>query len=151
LLHILGGFASTRRLGKVYGSRVAFRLDDENSPEPDIAFVEKDRLHLLHTGFVDGPPDLAIEIVSPESIDRDYEVKRLKYQEAGVREYWIIDDMTEKVILLRLNREGEYRQVRPRGGVYHSRVLTGFWFRPEWLWQQPRPQEVEVLQTILES
>jgi Uma2 family endonuclease len=151
LLHILGGFVEARDLGKVYGSRVAFRLDDENSPEPDIAFVRKDRLHLVQRGYVDGPPDLAIEIVSPESIDRDYETKKMKYQEAGVHEYWIIDDATEKVLLWRLNREKEYRAVRPRGGAYHSQVLTDFWFRPEWLWQQPRPKKADVLQMILDS
>src|SRR5438105_2940708 len=41
LLHL---FAELRDLGKVFGSRVAFRLDDTNSPEPDIAFVKKANL-----------------------------------------------------------------------------------------------------------
>src|SRR5947209_4804438 len=51
-------FADARRLGKVYGSRVAFRLDEGNGPEPDIAFVQAARRGLVKRGRVDGPPDL---------------------------------------------------------------------------------------------
>src|SRR5206468_2321456 len=57
-------FAQLRDLGKVYGSRVAFRPDDKNGPEPDIAFVRKKRLGRVKRGRVEGPPDLAVEIVS---------------------------------------------------------------------------------------
>ncbi|MHB1423275.1 MAG: Uma2 family endonuclease, partial [Gemmataceae bacterium] len=72
----LGGlidlFVEECELGEVFGSRVAFRLDEPQGPEPDIAFVRTERLHLVQRGFVDGPPDLAVEIVSPDSIERDY-------------------------------------------------------------------------------
>src|SRR5579885_1647707 len=74
LARLLGDFVEERDLGKIYGSRAAFRLGEKESPEPDIAFVRKDRLHLVQRGFMDGPPDLALEIVSPESVDRDYEL-----------------------------------------------------------------------------
>src|SRR5438128_728768 len=85
LAGLIDDFVLERALGEIYGSRVAFWLGDTNSPEPDIAFVRKSRLHLAHRGFFGGAPDLAMEIVSPESVDRDYEKKRLQYQEAGVR------------------------------------------------------------------
>src|SRR6185437_11295830 len=68
LLWILAGFIEVKDLGKVYGSRVAFRLGQAQAPEPDVAVVLKARLHLVERGFVNGPPDLALEIVSPESI-----------------------------------------------------------------------------------
>src|SRR5437870_821596 len=90
-------FAEAKRLGEVYGSRVAFRLDDTNGPEPDIAFVRKDRLHLVERGGVRGGPDLAVEIVSPESEERDYQKKRKQYEEAGIPEYWIVDEPEQKV------------------------------------------------------
>src|SRR5438876_6387825 len=61
-------FAQVRDLGKVYGSRVAFRLDDKNGPEPDIGFVRKKHLARVKRGYVEGAPDLAVEIVSPESV-----------------------------------------------------------------------------------
>src|SRR6516165_4390738 len=45
-------FAQEKELGKVYGSRVAFRLSKKNGPEPDIAFVRKDHLDRVERGFV---------------------------------------------------------------------------------------------------
>src|SRR5262249_54557527 len=70
LLALMLLFAQRKKLGKVYMSRVAFRLDDCNAPEPDIGFVRKARLKTVRRGQVDGPPDLAVEIVSPDSVDR---------------------------------------------------------------------------------
>src|SRR4051794_6690152 len=51
-----------RKLGKVYHSRVAFRLAEHQGPEPDVAFVRTERLHLVRRGFIEGPPDLALEV-----------------------------------------------------------------------------------------
>lgn len=149
----LGGlidlFAEAIEAGKVYGSRVALRLDDRNGPEPDIAFVRKKRLHLVKRGFIAGAADLAMEIVSPESIERDYKKKRRQYERAGVLEYWIVDEIEEKVTLLRLGPGGKYREVRPHKGELHSRALPGFWIRPEWLWEKPRQKKPAILAQLL--
>src|SRR5262245_25045893 len=72
---LIDDFVRERVLGKVFGPRVAFRINDHHGPEPDIAFILKAREHLILRGYVNGPPDVAIEIVSPESIDRDYKKK----------------------------------------------------------------------------
>jgi Uma2 family endonuclease len=142
-------FVQEKQLGKVYGSRVAFRLGDTDGPEPDIAFVRKDRLNLVKRGFVSGGPDLAVEIVSPESEERDYVKKRKQYEEAGIPEYWIIDEPEQKVTLLRLGKDGKYREVRPRKGILQSKALHGFWLRVEWLWQDPLPKPSPILKEIL--
>jgi Uma2 family endonuclease len=151
LFSVLGIFVRKRKLGKVYGSRVAFRLGEQQGPEPDIAFVRKDRLHLVRRGFVDGPPDLAVEIVSPESIQRDYEAKREQYRRARVPEYWIVDEMEQRVTLLRPTTRGAYREVRPRKGILHSQVVPGFYLRLAWLWQDPLPEELEVLAELFQE
>jgi Uma2 family endonuclease len=135
-------------LGKVFISRVAFRLGDSNGPEPDIAFVSKDRLAIVKRGRVEGAADLAVEVVSPDSVDRDYRQKRRQFEQAGTREYWIIDELQETVTWLRLDKKGKYRAVRPRLGKLTSNVLPGFWLRPTWLWQRPMPQVLEVFQEI---
>jgi len=149
----LGGlmydYAQSKDLGRVCGSRVAFRLDEKNAPEPDLAFVRKDRVNLFKRGFVEGPPDLAVEIVSPESVERDYGRKRTQYQQAGVSEYWIVDEIVEKVVLLRLSIKGTYREVRPKKGVFQSEVFSGFWLLAGWLWQRPLPNKIEKLTEIL--
>jgi Uma2 family endonuclease len=149
LVALMHDFAEIKELGKVYGSRVAFRLNDKNSPEPDIAFVKKRRLAKVKRGHVEGPPDLAVEIVSPESVTRDYEKKRVQYERAGVREYWIIDEVEQRVTLLRLGSDKKFRELRLRKAAFLSQVMEGFWIRPEWLWQDPRPKTFTVLQEIL--
>ena len=149
LFAVMSIFAEERKLGRIFGSRVACRLDDRNAPEPDILFVRHEHDDRVHRGGVEGAPDLAVEIVSPESVERDYEDKRKKYQRFGVSEYWIIDEEEKTVLLLRLSAQGRYREVKPRGGVLRSEVLTGFWLDPNWLWQQPRPLRLAIVQQLL--
>jgi Uma2 family endonuclease len=142
-------FICKYKLGRLFASRVAFRLDDSNGPEPDLGFVATERLHLVQRGYVDGGPDAAFEIVSPESVERDYIAKRQQYEQAGVREYWIIDEVRSRITLLRLGHDGTYKAVRPRKGVLASTVIAGFWLRPAWLWQDQLPDPDAVLQEIL--
>jgi Uma2 family endonuclease len=146
---LIGDFVEETEQGDVFVSRVAFRLAKDQSPEPDIAFVHKDRLHHSHYGYFEGAPDLAVEVVSPESVERDYEKKRNQYQTAGVREYWIIDEITEQVTLLRLQPSGEFVSVAPNEGRFESIVLPGFYLRPEWLWQTPLPKKAPILARLL--
>jgi Uma2 family endonuclease len=91
LLTFMSCFVRRRKLGKVFVSRVAYRLDKNNAPEPDSGFVSNANAHRIKRGQVEGPPDLAIEIVSPESVDCDYNKKRVQYEQFGVPEFWIID------------------------------------------------------------
>jgi Uma2 family endonuclease len=149
LIGIVDLFVEAIDAGRVFGSRVALRLDMINGPEPDIAFIRKRRLSLVKRGHIAGPADLVMEIVSPESIERDYEKKRRQYEQARIPEYWIVDELTEMVTLLRLGPGGKYREVKPRKGELQSRVLPGFWIRPEWLWQSPRPKKTAVLAQLL--
>jgi Uma2 family endonuclease len=142
-------FARKRKLGRVFVSRVACRFDNKNGPEPDILFVSTKHYARIKRGGIEGPPDLAVEIVSPESADRDYKKKRGQYEHFAIPEYWIVDEDLEKVTLLRLDRQGKYREVRARKGMLYSKVLPGFRLDPNWLWQDPRPDELEILQELL--
>jgi Uma2 family endonuclease len=149
LYRLIGDFVEELDAGEVFGSRVAFRLAERQAPEPDLAVVRKDRLHLKQRNFFNGPPDLAIEIVSPDSVERDYHQKREQYRRARIPEYWIIDELEQRVTLLRLTRTGGYREVQPRRGALHSKALPGFWLRLAWLWQDPLPKKSKVLAEIL--
>jgi Uma2 family endonuclease len=142
-------FARTRKLGTVLGNRVALRLDNRNGPEPDILFVHKSRLYRVKRRHIDGAADLVVEIVTPDSVERDYVLKRNLYEAMGILEYWIVDEMLEKITLLRLAANGKYREVRPRKRELHSKAMPGFWVRPEWFWQRPLPDELQTLQLIL--
>jgi Uma2 family endonuclease len=149
-LIIIRSYTDKKKLGCVFGSRVVYhRLDDRNTPEPAILFVRNQCSDCLHRGDVEAPPERAIEIVSPESVERDYEKKRKQYQRFGVSEYWIIDEEEKTILQLRLNRRGRYTEVRPRHGMFHSKVLPGFFLDPNWLWQKPRPFALDIAQQVI--
>jgi Uma2 family endonuclease len=149
LITIIHLYVRKKKLGEVFGSRVACRLNDTNAPEPDIVFVSTKHQDRIRRGGVEGPPDLAIEIVSPDSVELDYDKKRRQYQRFKIPEYWIVDEEERRIILLRLNSQGRYREVPVRKGALHSQALKGFRLNPDWLWQDPRPDELEVLQQLL--
>ncbi len=73
--------------------------DDINYVEPDISVI-CDSSKLDEKGC-HGAPDWIIEIVSPGSKSMDYFKKLLKYNTAGVKEYWIVDPTKELVMVYR--------------------------------------------------
>ncbi len=56
LFNLIEMYVERTDLGQVYGQRIAFRLSDEYGPEPDIAFVQKSRLHLERRGHFERRP-----------------------------------------------------------------------------------------------
>lgn len=74
---------------------VFLNRDNKNYVEPDISVI-CDRDKLTEKGC-DGAPDWIIEIVSPSTERIDYGIKLFKYRTAGVREYWIVNPMTQTV------------------------------------------------------
>ena len=148
LYALMRQFAEETDQGKCYYTRVAFRITDKRGPEPDVAFVAKQRLHIVQRGFVNGPPDIAVEIVSPDSAQRDYDLKRNIYESAGVKEYWIIDPEDQRATFLRLQGE-QFVEVNPQGGRFESQVLWGFSLKIEWLWSNERPSLLAIFPEML--
>ncbi len=65
---------------------------------------------LMNTSAVfQTPPQLIVEIVSPESVKRDYRYKRSEYAALEVAEYWIVDPLEAKISVLLLE-EGLYEE-----------------------------------------
>ena len=146
---LLQGYASAKGLGEVYGSRFAFELTEFRAPEPDAAFVRAERLSLVGEKRMVGGPDIAVEIVSRDSRQRDYGEKKQLYAEAGVSEYWIIDPLQQRVEFHRL-QAGRYELIPLEDNrLFRSAVLEGFWLNVEWLLAEPLPNEYETLQNIL--
>ncbi|MCI8646508.1 MAG: Uma2 family endonuclease [Firmicutes bacterium] len=75
---------------------VFLNADDKTYVEPDLSIIcDKDK---LDDRGCNGAPDWVIEIVSPSSLRMDCLVKLRKYQDAGVREYWIVNPEKETVL-----------------------------------------------------
>jgi len=147
---VLGIFVEVHDLGKVMRAPFVMRLPGQaRGREPDLFFVRRERVHLIGKTFLDGAAEMVVEIISPESIDRDREDKFGEYESAGVREYWLIDPDRRSAQFYELASDGRYRLAALEdGGVYHSKVIPGFWLRVDWLWQTPLPPALEVLRAL---
>ena len=79
----------------------------------DLYVVERERVmdSLDESGVLSTSPLLVIEVVSPDSIKRDYRYKRSEYAALGIPEYWIIDPLQQQVTILALD-EGLYEETR---------------------------------------
>ena len=114
--------------------------------EPDLLFVANEHGNRLRPTYVDGPADLVIEIVSPDSEERDRVTKLAEYEGAGVPEYWLVDPVPQEATFYRLGADGRYDAVPINvDGFYHSAALPGFRLWVAWLWQRPLPALAEVL------
>ncbi|WP_287127963.1 Uma2 family endonuclease [Candidatus Cyanaurora vandensis] len=82
---------------------------------PDLCiFQERPALARNEAAILTTPPLLVVEIVSPESISRDYRTKRSEYATFEITEYWIVDPLAQKVSILQLVE-----------GFYDVREFTG--------------------------
>lgn len=113
---------------------------------PDILFLAKENLSRLKENYVDGPADLVIEIISPDSRSRDRKEKFKEYQLGGVREYWILDPEREMAEFFWLDEHGRFQPLARTGkDIVRSRVLPGLWVDVGWLWQEPQPPLLSIL------
>jgi Uma2 family endonuclease len=139
LYALLQLFTRFYNLGEVYEAPYPVLLRGGRSHrEPDIFFVSSQNLHRLSDDGLKGPADLAIEIISDDSVQRDRRDKFKEYREAGVREYWIIDPRPgkQRADFYQLDDNGNYDLVATEDDErVESAVLLGFWLRPAWLWQ----------------
>ena len=141
LFRIISDFVEVHDLGAVFRLKFQMKLvQGGQGREPDLFFVPKAKLSQVTPGYFDGPGDLVIEIISPESVKRDWEDKFLEYQSGGVPEFWLIDPVAQQVNFFLLDKNGRFQNAQQgAGGIYHSTWLPGFWLRVDWLWQSPPP------------
>ena len=113
---------------------------------PDIFFIAANHLSWMKNTYLDGPADLVVEIISPESRARDRGDKFYEYEQGGVLEYWIVDPTRNQAEFYQRGEDGFYRPILPDAqGRYYSAVLPGLWLEVAWLWQTPLPPLLDVL------
>ena len=140
-------FVEARQLGRILLPPFQMKLDTRPSGrEPDLIFISKEHVDRLKRTYFEGPADLVVEILSPESQSRDRGDKFYEYEEAGIPEYWILDQSRRRAEFYQLEGEGTYKLIEPdENGIYQSRVLEGLWLKVDWLWQDPLPTLMSVL------
>jgi len=76
--------------------------------------IDQVRDFLDRSAVAEIPPLLAVEVVSPESVSRDYRYKRSEYAALEIPEYWIVDPLKNQICVLLLEE-----------GLYEETVFTG--------------------------
>lgn len=109
-------------LGRFYGRPITLVLGEGHAPAPDLCAIVAERLHIVRDGYPHGPPDFAVEILSPSNRSNDLVRKKRIYAERGVREYWIVDGDNERVLRFHLHR-GRYGQPELRRRSIRLRIL----------------------------
>ncbi len=120
---ILHAHVKQRRLGAVYDAPVDVILGENTVVQPDILFVERERLKLVSERGIEGGPDLIVEILSPASRAVDRTTKMHLYAQAGVREYWIVDPDAKSLEVFALDAGSYVLEAALRQGETHRSAL----------------------------
>ncbi|HEX5875037.1 MAG TPA: Uma2 family endonuclease [Pyrinomonadaceae bacterium] len=92
LTFLLMQHARANRLGQV-NAEGGYKL--ESDPDtvlgPDVSFVSQDRFALSPEGYHYGPPDLAVEVLSPDDRRGRVEHKLSLWLEFGTRSVWLVN------------------------------------------------------------
>ena len=91
--------------------------------QPDICVICD--LSKLDRQGCNGAPDWIIEILSKSTAKKDLNEKFEIYQNAGVREYWIVHPHDGTVIPYRLDKNGEYQTIQKTPFVKGDKVPVG--------------------------
>lgn len=150
-LHILlSMYISLKHLGRVYPDGYSMYIsDDLPARQPDLMVVFTEHLDRAKHNRLEGPADIAIEIVSPASSAVDRGEKLSEYEQAGVREYWLIDPLREEAVVYSLHDDGHYRRL-PLGddNALVSNLLPEFSFDSQLLWREELPTGQELLELL---
>jgi len=98
----LGALVLKHELGEVWPAPLDVRLGEDTSLQPDLIFVSKAQANILREEFVDGAPDLVVEVLSPSTSAHDRATKLPIYATAGVPEFWLIDPVAKTLEVLKL-------------------------------------------------
>jgi Uma2 family endonuclease len=139
LFRLLAAYAEEHDLGEVLGSRTPVELEVEQTYEPDILFVARERAGIVESKGVFGAPDLVIEILSAGTVHYDRGSKFKAYERASVRELWLIDPHGPTGTEFYQLQGGRFVPVMPdRDGILRSAAVPGFWIDVAWLWPGER-------------
>ena len=108
---ILRAYVRPRKTGTVFIAPIDVVFTQEWVVEPDIIYIQKQRMSIVTRTNISGAPDLAIEVLSDSTRKRDEITKRRAYEDFGVGEYWIVDPELESLKVFRRNDQGRYERV----------------------------------------
>lgn len=130
LVMALMNYILPKKLGIILDSSTAFKMKSGNKRSPDISFFAKERLQGLEelpTGFLEGAPDLTIEVLSPGHTIEEIDDKLVEYFENGARLVWVINPNQHYVLVYRSAQEPD-RLLKSIDSLDGEDIIPGFGF-----------------------
>jgi Uma2 family endonuclease len=135
LLCLLSAFIEVFELGELRGSCTTVVLADDQTYEPDILFIARERPSIIKERGVFGAPDLVVEILSASTAPYDRGPKFRAYDQAGVRELWLIDPYGPAGTEFYQRQGNRLQPIMPdENNLIHSLALPGFKLNTLWFW-----------------
>jgi len=120
LVSIFSRYLERNPIGRAYVAPFDVYLSDHNVFQADILFGSNENLERFADDGLHGPPDLAIEVLSPSTAQLDKKNKRRVYARVGVKELWLVDPL-----LLQIQRYDFARDTaKPVALVEENEVLA---------------------------
>jgi Uma2 family endonuclease len=128
ILRFLDTFINEKKLGEVFTAPIDVYFDGKNGVQPDLVFIKTDRLFIIENeDYINGAPDLVVEVISPGSIRRDRVEKKDLYEQYAVKEFWLIDPQNKTVEIYTMeNNAYRLHEFQEQTGKITSLVLEGF-------------------------
>jgi len=126
----LAAFVRAQHLGRVLAAETGFLLerDPDTVMAPDVAFVCAARQPApLASGFYPGPPDLAVEVMSPGDTAAEVRGKAQRWLEHGTRVVWVVDPKRKRVTVYCPDQQP--RKLGANDELIGGDVLPGFHVR----------------------
>lgn len=126
IIALLSGFTAGRRLGLLFGADAGYQCfpdDPSRVRKPDVSFIRAGRLpgDRPPAGHCPVPPDLAVEVISPNDLAYEVEEKVAEYLAAGVPRVWVVHPPTRTV---RIHRPRS-SPLGPVAGLTDADTITG--------------------------
>jgi Uma2 family endonuclease len=139
LVVLLSNHVRAEDCGEVFTSGLMVVLDEKSGVGPDVVFLSKSQVKALErTGFY-GPPEMVVEVLSLHR-NLDIQIKRAKYERAGIPYYWIVDTKAQTLWEYRLENGTYVLQAQPTGeDEFRPKLFPGLVIPLGQLWGAPLP------------
>jgi len=109
---LLFTFVKANDLGVVYGAETGFKLesDPDTVLAPDVAFIRKERVGHRSKGYRIGPPDVAVEVISPSEIASQVERKVAQWLSFGTLSVWLVNPDSKTIEVVSVKGRSTFKE-----------------------------------------
>jgi Uma2 family endonuclease len=132
ILYLIAAFLERNNLGAVTGSQSPIRFKLNLVRMPDVSFIrwdsvdDTDEIENPAGVFLESPPDLAVEVLSPSNTHKEMETKLKEYARAGVELVWYVDPERKEVDVYPKGNKKRKKTYGVGGTLDGGEVLPGF-------------------------